>query len=106
MVRFSKQNEEDGVGNDYQITILDKKPPQESPNVEFQLPEQETTSVVNDHSSIPAPVSPHRADEKKELVYADLVKVPGHRIKAPPVVEKGKYNDVTGFKNPEVSVIR
>ena len=120
MVRFSKQNEEGGVSNDYQLTILEKKPPlevplentfsyettQESPNVEFQSPEPETTSVGNDHGKVSLPVPPHKADEKKELVYADLAKVPGHRIKAPPVVEKGKYNVVTGFKNPEVSVIR
>lgn len=103
------------------MTILDKKPPlvvpryentfsceatQESPSAESQPPESETTSVGNNHISIPVPVSPHRADKKKELVYADLAKVQGQVVKVPPVVEKSKYNDVTGFKNPEVSVIR
>ena len=78
---------------------------QKSPNVQSQSPEPETTSIGNNHISVPIPVSPHRAEEKKELVYADLAKVQGHRVEVPPVVEKSKYNDVTAFKNPEVSVV-
>ena len=72
---------------------------------EVVSPEAESESAVGLHQTS-KPVVPHRAHtvDQSQPIYVEAVISQINAVPAPPVVERQEYDQVTGFKNPEVSV--
>ena len=73
---------------------------------EVVSPEVESESAVGHHQTS-APRVPQRAHtvDRSQPVYVETFTTQVNDVPAPRVVDRQEYDQVTGFKNPEVSVL-
>ena len=70
---------------------------------EVASPAVEAESITGHHQTI-APLQTAHAVDQGQPVYAEALSIQVNAIAAPPVVERKEYDQVNGFKNPDVSI--